>query len=131
MRNNERLVLDDAERASALGERALPWIPEQLGFWRALGVNERLRIYRYGPGQQFDWHRDGSFERANGERSLVTFMVYLNDGFQGGATAFDSLKVQPERGKALFFLHELRHKGEVVESGRKYALRTDVMYAYT
>jgi len=54
----------------------------------ASGLNERLRFYRYDPGQKFDWHQDGYYERENGERSQFTFMVYLNDGFGGGGTSF-------------------------------------------
>jgi prolyl 4-hydroxylase len=129
VRNNERVMLDAPDFAAKLCDQAWPWIPKQVGFWRAVGVNERLRLYRYDPGQQFEWHIDGSFERRNGERSLITFMIYLNDGFEGGRTAFSSLEVSPEQGMALFFKHELRHKGEPVVHGRKYVLRTDVMYA--
>ncbi|HEX7375502.1 MAG TPA: 2OG-Fe(II) oxygenase [Pirellulales bacterium] len=129
VRNNRRVMFDDPSHATALCDRAWPWIPKQLGFWRAIGVNERLRLYRYDPGEQFEWHIDGAFERQNGERSLITYMVYLNDGFEGGATAFCSQKVFPERGMGLFFRHELRHKGEAVLRGHKYVLRTDVMYA--
>ncbi len=53
----------------------------------------------------------------------------LNDGFEGGATAFDFDKVVPEQGMALFFLHSLPHCGEPVIAGRKYVLRSDIMYA--
>ena len=66
-------------------------------------------------------------------------MIYLNDGFEGGATSFaelddrmrdeDRLTVNPRQGMALIFAHPLLHKGEPVVSGRKYVLRTDVMYA--
>ena len=37
--------------------------PETIEGWRAVGVNERLRFYRYDPGQQFDWHTDLSWTR--------------------------------------------------------------------
>ncbi len=50
--------------------------------WTPAGLNERLRLYRYDVGQKFDWHRDGCFERDNGERSQFTFMIYLNDDFE-------------------------------------------------
>jgi hypothetical protein len=33
-----------------------------------------------------------------------------------------------ETGKALFFEHDVRHQGAPVERGRRYVLRTDVMY---
>jgi hypothetical protein len=96
IRNDERVMLDDPERAAGLWARASVWAPTKLGNWRALGLNERLRCYRYNPGQQFNWHRDGAFERANGERSWFTFMVYLNAGFEGGTTSFMFADVVPE-----------------------------------
>ena len=104
----------------------------------AVGVNERIRFYRYDPGQQFDWHTDGFFRRDELEQSRLTFMVYLNDGFAGGETSFSGdgctprfadFSVTPSTGLALFFTHMLPHKGQPVTEGRKYVLRTDVMYS--
>ena len=37
--------------------------------------------------------------------------------------------VVPQTGMALCFVHSVHHKGESVFQGRKYVLRTDVMYA--
>jgi predicted 2-oxoglutarate/Fe(II)-dependent dioxygenase YbiX len=102
--------------------------------WRAVGLNERFRFYRYDPGQRFAPHTDGCFRRDNGEQSQFTFLVYLNDGFEGGATAFHegraSLLVTPERGQALVFDHRQVHEGRPVVRGRKSVLRTDVMYRH-
>src|SRR5262249_2662886 len=104
VRNNTRVMLDDAPRAEALWCRLAPSVPERLGRFRAVGLNERLRFYRYGPGEFFAWHRDGAFWRSNGERSLITLMVYLNEGFEGGSTDFDlpehegPVRVVPETG---------------------------------
>jgi hypothetical protein len=130
VRNNTRVMIDDSERAAELWRRSVDYIPIVVGDWRAVGVNERFRLYRYDVGQQFDWHYDGAYERGNGERSWLTFMVYLNGDFEGGQTSFDQLAIEPECGKALIFAHHLRHKGEPVSSGRKYVLRTDVMYRH-
>ncbi len=59
-------------------------------------------------------------------------MIYLNDGFEGGATCFHQgrhrLHVTPKAGMALVFYHRVLHEGAAVEKGRKYVLRTDVMY---
>ena len=99
--------------------------------WEAIGLNERFRYYRYDPGQKFRPHFDGSFDRTYAEKSLLTFMVYLNEGFAGGWTRFHTDRerfVAPEAGKALVFWHQQLHEGMPVESGRKYVLRTDVMY---
>ena len=131
VRNNTRVMIDDVARAAELWNRAADWVPGQLGLWRAVGINERMRFYRYRVGEQFDWHRDGYFERTNGQRSRLTFMVYLNDGFAGGETSSGFARVVPTKGTALFFIHELTHKGEPVVEGTKYVLRTDVMYVRT
>src|SRR5262249_27378395 len=89
LRNNTRVMLDDLPRAAALWHKIRPFIPERVGRARAVGLNERFRFYRYGPGQYFRWHHDGAFVRDERERSLFTVMVYLNEGFEGGATEFD------------------------------------------
>ncbi len=131
VRNNSRVMIDDQTCADDLWVGIRDYIPLRLGVWTACGINERFRFYRYEIGQQFDWHFDGHFERENGERSQLTLMVYLNDKFTGGETAFESVNIEPVRGLALIFLHKLRHKGMPVISGSKYVLRSDVMYKET
>ena len=137
-RNNTRVTLDDNDCASWLWQHAKEFIPQTIDDSTAVGVNERLRFYRYDPGQQFDWHTDGFFRRENGDQSRLTFMIYLNGGFTGGETSFsdDAMRprfkdfsITPKTGLALFFAHRLLHKGEQVTEGRKYVLRTDVMYS--
>ena len=60
--------------------------------------------------------------------SLLTFMVYLNAGYKGGATRFEAAKAIGQLGLALVFHHGLIHEGSEVTAGVKYALRLDVMY---
>ncbi len=139
IRNNERVLVDDVTLASDLFHRAEPFLPDIEGH-NLVGFNERWRFYRYGPGQTFRPHRDGSYMRMRTyEESQVTFMIYLNEGTTGGETRFfrgmedlvqqrPYLCVQPRAGMALAFLHSLWHEGAVVHSGQKYVLRTDVMY---
>ncbi|MER9179450.1 2OG-Fe(II) oxygenase [Mesorhizobium sp. M0767] len=137
LRNNDRVVFDDEDLADLLFARARPLLYRGLGDWRLTGLNERFRFYRYGPGQKFDCHHDGYFERHALERSQFTFMIYLSDGFEGGGTSFrgevpgyagSSLLVKPKKGMALAFYHPIEHRGDEVLSGRKYVIRTDVMY---
>jgi len=131
IRNNERVMFDDVELAAELFARIGDALPGRLCGRRPVGVNERFRCYRYTPGQQFRAHYDGAFRRSRHERSELTFMVYLNDGFAGGQTAFHEfgVEVPPRRGAALLFQHQLLHEGTTVQSGVKYVLRSDVMYA--
>lgn len=128
MRNNDRVIVDDVERADGLWSRVARFMPAVRYARRVLGLNERLRYYRYTRGQYFDWHYDGSFERDNGEASLFTFMIYLNDAYEGGSTRFEELEVEGKRGMALVFEHEQLHEGAEVTAGIKYVLRSDVMY---
>jgi hypothetical protein len=137
LRNNDRVIIDDPERAHALYERLSRHLPPSFQHgWVPVGLNERLRLYRYDVGQLFNWHRDGHFDRRPDERSQFTFMIYLNDDFDGGGTSFrddgsagdEALLITPEKGMALLFHHPILHRGDPVTAGRKYVLRTDVMY---
>lgn len=81
---------------------------------------------------------------AYGDRmSRLTFLIYLNDDAEGGATTFflpshevgfmDSFGVTPRKGCILVFPHgevagSLLHEGSPVLSGAKYVIRTDVLY---
>lgn len=144
VRNNDRVILDDEERAADLWRRIAEYVPATIDGWTAIGLNERLRFYRYEPGQRFAPHGDGLHFRKNGDCSRLTFMIYLNDGFEGGETRFylchdylelfspdvvADVSVVPKMGMALCFLHELRHEGTHLIRGTKYVLRSDVMYA--
>ena len=135
VRDNARLIRDDTELAARLWRRAEMLLPRRIHDWQAVGFNERFRFYRYDPGEKFAPHWDGYLERDNGERSWLTFLVYLNDDFTGGETRFyldngvPRREVKPERGTALVFLHRQLHEGAAVVQGRKYVLRTDVLYA--
>ncbi|MEM8671384.1 MAG: 2OG-Fe(II) oxygenase [Planctomycetota bacterium] len=128
VRNNTRVMIDDAGRANELWSRVEPYVDMWEQRWKPIGLNERFRYYRYDVGEQFNWHYDGCYERSNGERSWLTFMVYLNEEFSGGATEFEDVSVQPRTGMALFFVHAILHRGAPVTDGRKYVLRSDVMY---
>lgn len=134
MRNNARVILDDPALAEALWSRAKPLLPERIDGWEAVGLNERFRFYRYDTAEAFAPHYDGSIGRGDGEESKLTFMVYLNEGCEGGQTTFyhpdgrPRFDVRPRTGQALIFVHLQLHEGAPVTSGRKYALRTDVMY---
>jgi predicted 2-oxoglutarate/Fe(II)-dependent dioxygenase YbiX len=134
IRNNTRVIHDDERLAASLWERLRPAIPARIGGSVAVGLNERFRFYRYGPGEYFSWHYDGSFRRNDREHSLLTLMVYLDEGFEGGSTDFDvrhalePIQVVPRRGMVLLFQHRILHRGAPVLRGVKRVLRTDVMY---
>ncbi len=129
LRNNERVVFESPQWVALLWEELLKaqCLPELEGT-RAVGLPRGLRFYKYSPGQRFKMHRDGPWHE-DGLTSKLTFLVYLNDGFQGGATDFRDFVVTPKRGDALLFIHDIFHEGAAVTAGTKYVLRSDVLYS--
>ena len=90
---------------------------------------EALYVMRYTPGQQYHPHLDALPGLAN--QREFTAIAYLNDAFEGGATAFPelglSLRLGP--GDLLVFRNSgpdqqpdlrMRHAGEPVTSGEKW-----------
>lgn len=143
-RNSSRCIIDDVKFAKEIFERMQRYIPLELtddnfASWKAVGLNERMRILRYTKGNFFSHHFDGSYKRNNDERSFYTVMIYLNAGggndYTGGNTNFlhpvyHSRKTEfaPKLGSCLIFDHNLLHEGAKLLSGTKYAIRTDVMF---
>lgn len=130
IRNNDRVVFDDPELAGLLLARIRGHVPEELLGARLCGANERIRCYRYASGQRFAPHYDGAFVRDEHEQSLISYLVYLNEGFVGGETNFLQIgrSVVPRAGMALLFQHRVLHEGAAVHAGVKYVLRSDLMY---
>ena len=129
VRNNDRVIWDNPELATQIWDRVKHLLPTIQQGREIRGLNERFRFYRYTEGQVFRWHCDGYFERDNGEKSVLTFLIYLNEDYMGGETNFEWTKVHGKTGMGLIFPHHLVHQGNaVVGNGVKYVIRTDVMY---
>merc|ERR1719203_2349328 len=159
MRLCERVKVMSEDLADVLFQRALPYLNDiqvweserprgvptaaMLGAWKPSTINPCFRVCRYDVGGFFLPHHDGDFVKSSRNRSLKTFMVYLNDDFDGGPTNFydesqphytkaDPEKVilsyQPECGSCLVFNHNITHDGGELRHGRKYILRTEVLY---
>jgi hypothetical protein len=136
VRDNERVMFDDAALAAELFAPTRTLLPAQLNGATITGYNERFRGYRYRNQQRFAPHFDGAYFRpptARGrEGSQVTVLFYLNEGFSGGETRLIDwdVVITPRRGSVLFFEHAMLHEGCPVTAGTKYVLRTDAMYFF-
>lgn len=131
IRNNTRFMTDRTDLAASLYGRIHRVLPAEVLALGPIGLNERLRFYRYAPGQYFRPHFDGSFHRPGTmERSLYTVMFYLNDSFEGGETNLleHDVSYRPQTGDALLFLHHQQHEGAQVTAGVKLVCRTDLMF---
>ena len=150
VRNNDRCIIDDSKIMEEIWKRIfnvcqdekLLFGPFKNSEYEAVGLNERMRILRYDPGTYFSPHYDGSYTRPsnknsqnNDEISFITAQFYLNEEFQGGLTRFIndhnesiSESIIPKIGTVILFQHDILHEGTEVIKGRKYTLRTDIMY---
>lgn len=168
-RTNEFCVLHDTQFAQLLWERVrahvlpdLTHIPfntylntETRGKeWSAVGVVDKLRLYKYSPGEEFPEHVDYKTGRdivRGGKRyrqqTFITLLVYLNEDFDGGTTNYwvnhegihcrflrdvedkpPSHRIQPVTGRAVLQEQNLLHEGSAPTRGTKYVLRTDILH---
>jgi hypothetical protein len=151
--------LTDTAFHDALWSRVEPFIPPHADGRRARSVNRRFRVYRYVPGAEYRAHIDGAWPPSGvspsgtylydssppsqKQSSLLTFLIYLNDEFEGGETTFfvpsvkegtlNAYPVKPVMGAVAMFPHgeargALLHEGTGVRKGAKYIIRTDVEF---
>lgn len=142
VRDNTVAIVRNPNLAEDLYRRIRPHVPNSMnaethGNARAdlvpVGVFLPLRVYRYEVGQHFGLHEDQSYFGPNGEVSLLTLLVYLNEDFDGGETEFPEQNqiIQPRTGTILLFQHRVLHAGNRIVRGTKMVLRTDVLFKRT
>jgi hypothetical protein len=143
----------------ALWSRISPYVPAQVDGRVVRGLNRRFRVYRYVPGAEYRCHIDGAWPPSGilpddtyvydasppekKQSSLFTFLIYLNDEFEGGETTFflpaaregtlNAYPVQPVMGGVAVFPHgdprlAVLHEGTGVRKGAKYVIRTEIEY---
>jgi len=90
---------------------------------------EQLQVLRYTEGGHYNPHQDVFYQDKN--KRLYTFIIALNDEYEGGETAFPYLneKYKLKAGDALFFhtldnygldTSDALHGGQPVKSGEKW-----------
>ncbi|KAF9998133.1 hypothetical protein BGZ80_003692 [Entomortierella chlamydospora] len=144
-RDGHRCIIDDHAVSAELWKRIKHHVPAVYKSRPVIGLNERLRFLKYGPGDKFQPHMDGEYRRTDGSGHVtkITVQFYLNQDCQGGATSFlqqqslwadeneatrKVVAVPPKTGQALVFQHNLVHEGSKVTEGVKYVIRSDILY---
>ena len=90
---------------------------------------EQLQVLRYTEGGHYNPHQDVFYQDKN--KRLYTFIIALNDEYEGGETAFPVIneKYKLKAGDALFFhtldnygldTSDALHGGQPVKSGEKW-----------
>lgn len=123
--------------------------------WEPIGVSPLLRFIKYEDGGWLVVHYDAPYIESDEIRTLQSFVIYLEDTIEGGATRYlndpqahlpiterdlsdqkraadeDEVKIRfaPANGSAVVFDHRLLHDAEkVTGEGNKIIIRTDIMY---
>jgi hypothetical protein len=108
-------------------------------------LNECLKIVKYTQGGKIVPHQDGPWVPFEGQASVFTLVVYLNDNFQGGHTLLipnaelgsrdmisysmtPTSSINPSLGAAVVFDHRFPHAAAPVLKGTKYILRAEVVF---
>ncbi|KAI0994917.1 hypothetical protein K3495_g13263 [Podosphaera aphanis] len=154
----------DTAFATRLWARVEPFVPAVVEGKTVRGLNRRFRVYRYVPGAEYRVHIDGAWPPSGidpvndtyiydsspseaKQSSLYTFLIYLNDDFEGGETTFflpsameghmNAYPVKPIQGSLIMFPHGDAHHGLLHEGTgvlkqtkptAKYVIRTDILY---
>ncbi|KAJ7779201.1 hypothetical protein B0H16DRAFT_808617 [Mycena metata] len=151
--------LADTEFLATMYSRVVALLPQTIHGGTVRGINARFRLYRYHPGALYRPHIDGAWPASALDSttsppsyvydsdptvySRLTFLIYLNDDFDGGCTTFflpsaehgvlEARPVKPRTGTVCVFPHgaargSLLHEGSGVTRGAKYVIRTEVLY---
>jgi len=141
VRNNSRLIHFSDTLAAALWRRLAPhllhrdiFLIQPMGYaaegrWKPVGVNPCFRIGRYNEGEHFAAHRDGMYVNDNGESSIYSIVLYLNDDFEGGELEMpEDILFYPLAGSAVLFPHDTLHTARAPTRGTKYVARSELMF---
>jgi hypothetical protein len=153
-RKMDHTMFKDEELANKIWSRINGYLPSELtitssniniygdsfcakGNWRVFGLNPMWRCGKYNKDGLFAPHRDGHYNESLDSRSFFTFMIYLNDDYEGGNTNFlvdtlcdvtTSVSIRVKQGTAIIFPHNYLHEGNILITGTKYIFRSDIMY---
>jgi len=139
VRTNMRRKYIDENVAQVIWQIARENLPKTLPDGRKLvGVRSAMNFFKYSVGEYFTPHLDGGHSSTEtGHSSEYTFVVYLNDDFQGGSTRFCGIPelegsakdITPVQGNVTILRQsDMKHCGVTLKAGYKYILQGMIMY---
>jgi hypothetical protein len=128
------------EWSNIMGSTIIPLLPNLYTDrtntqWAYISAAKYVMFAHIQTGQMFGIHTDTGceFDDASQLYSKYTVLTYLNDDFDGGETIFyddlfeEKVTIKPKKGRTLLFDIEKFHKGNVVLSGEKYWIGTELV----
>ncbi len=172
-RTNSFCVIFDNDLASLLWKNIKNYLEPNLAFlgenvyfnsnskgaeWEPSFIFNKMRIYKYNPGEAFPEHIDYKVKRNvrinNNEfvqQSFMSLLVYLNDDFENGQTGYwpdhngihcrflrdvekqhskkdHQILIIPKQGRCVIQDQNILHEGLPTTKCVKYLLRTDIIH---
>ena len=140
----------DEDLNETIFKRCSSFLPSDMDGRKISGINRRWRLYRYLPGAEYRPHIDGAWPKSGVENgkyvydvdgeswSRLTFLIYLNDDFEGGWTTFftptqkegslEAHPVKPTAGCVMVFPHG-DAEGSILHEGSGCHERRQVYYS--
>lgn len=129
-----RCIIDSTFFANLLEKKLDHVIPKKYKNHDYMYINPRMRFLKYDNSGHFCRHQDENFTNKN-SKSLITVLIYLNDGYEGGFTQFFSstedkigLSLVPQIGMVCLMDQSIEHQVPEISKGIKYVVRTELMY---
>ena len=172
-RTNSFCVFHDEDLASKIWSKVKETLPADLNFlgenvyfnsitkgteWSPSFIYDKIRIYKYEPGEVFPEHIDYKVKRnikvedkEYVQQSFLSLLIYLNDDFEGGETGYwpdhngihcrflrnvekqsckkdHQVVIKPSSGLCVVQDQNILHEGLPTTKGIKYLLRTDIIH---
>lgn len=166
-------VLHDTTLSNQIWDKVSSLLPPDLTFlgqnpyfhsiskgaeWTPKFVYDKMRIYKYEPGDCFPEHIDYKVKRniirdnvEYVQQSFLTLLIYLNEDFEGGITGYwpdhngihcrflraeekqgtkkeHQVEIIPKTGMMVVQDQNILHEGLPPTKGIKYILRTDIIH---
>lgn len=138
-----RLLKDDKKFANDMFNRISKYLPKYYlddfnDKWYPKGCNTLLRVIKYNPNCYFNYHHDGHQDFDYDKKTMASVTLSLNTvpKQNGGATTVidpdekgHTIHVQPIAGNVFMIdiTNGPEHKGDILFTGLKYILRTDIV----
>ncbi|EDM78880.1 WD40 repeat protein [Plesiocystis pacifica SIR-1] len=105
-------------------------LPETIGEAQLSGLKPLMRCVHLSAGEATTTHREPLRACPDGQISALSFILFLNDAFEGGSVEFPgvSRSVDPRAGRVVVFANDLLHTDALVTAGDRFTLEGEVFY---
>lgn len=122
--NDSRLVFEDQKMADAIFDKIKENLPQENSYGRLSGVDDYLRLYRFGRG--FQLFNPEDLTRSRKEKIFYRVLIFLNCSKKQMTLSLDNRSLEIIAGTAILYSNPCPFNLE--NSEHLYLLMADVLY---